>query len=151
MPAEWEPHQATWLAWPHAITTWPGCLDEAERAYREALALAPGVTRWTTAANVPGGDARSIEIDLELSAEGAGVATVVETCHGAPAVAWRRILRQIPAAELDRRFEQLYLGRIVAVADPERHAADAKQDNRADDQRQAACIRQAGQGHAARN
>lgn len=33
MPAEWEPHQATWLAWPHAITTWPGCLDAAEREF----------------------------------------------------------------------------------------------------------------------
>lgn len=24
MPAEWEPHEATWLAWPHEITDWPG-------------------------------------------------------------------------------------------------------------------------------
>jgi len=24
MPAEWEPHQATWLAWPHERTDWPG-------------------------------------------------------------------------------------------------------------------------------
>jgi len=23
MPAEWEPHQATWLSWPHNIETWP--------------------------------------------------------------------------------------------------------------------------------
>jgi len=33
MPAEWEPHAATWLAWPHAETTWPGCLDAAEREF----------------------------------------------------------------------------------------------------------------------
>lgn len=33
MPAEWEPHQATWLAWPHAVTTWPGCLEAAEREF----------------------------------------------------------------------------------------------------------------------
>jgi agmatine deiminase len=33
MPAEWEPHAATWLAWPHAETTWPGCLDVAEREF----------------------------------------------------------------------------------------------------------------------
>ena len=33
MPAEWEPHAATWLAWPHAVTTWPGCLEEAEREF----------------------------------------------------------------------------------------------------------------------
>jgi len=24
MPAEWEPHTATWLAWPHEKTDWPG-------------------------------------------------------------------------------------------------------------------------------
>ena len=24
MPAEWEPHTATWLAWPHNLDTWPG-------------------------------------------------------------------------------------------------------------------------------
>ena len=24
MPAEWEPHSATWLAWPHEKTDWPG-------------------------------------------------------------------------------------------------------------------------------
>src|SRR6266481_2781870 len=24
MPAEWEPHEATWLAWPHERSDWPG-------------------------------------------------------------------------------------------------------------------------------
>jgi len=24
MPAEWEPHEATWLSWPHNVETWPG-------------------------------------------------------------------------------------------------------------------------------
>jgi agmatine deiminase len=24
MPAEWEPHEATWIAWPHNIADWPG-------------------------------------------------------------------------------------------------------------------------------
>jgi agmatine deiminase len=37
MPAEWEPHAATWLAWPHAETTWPGCLAEAEREFETLL------------------------------------------------------------------------------------------------------------------
>ncbi len=31
-PAEWEPHRATWLAWPHNRETWPGRLDAAEEA-----------------------------------------------------------------------------------------------------------------------
>ncbi len=34
MPAEWEPHAAVWLAWPHAEDTWPGCLEAVERVFR---------------------------------------------------------------------------------------------------------------------
>ena len=33
MPAEWETHAATWLAWPHNPDTWPGCLEQAEREF----------------------------------------------------------------------------------------------------------------------
>jgi len=32
-PAEWEPHAATWLAWPHNPDTWPGRLAEAQAQY----------------------------------------------------------------------------------------------------------------------
>ena len=28
MPAEWAPHAATWLAWPHNAETWPGRLEK---------------------------------------------------------------------------------------------------------------------------
>ncbi len=43
MPAEWEPHQATWMSWPHNERTWPGCLEEAQAALTQAvIALAPG-------------------------------------------------------------------------------------------------------------
>ncbi|HVS33941.1 MAG TPA: agmatine deiminase family protein [Gemmataceae bacterium] len=24
MPAEWQPHAATWIAWPHQRDDWPG-------------------------------------------------------------------------------------------------------------------------------
>lgn len=33
MPAEWEPHEATWLAWPHNIETWPGKIDAIEQLW----------------------------------------------------------------------------------------------------------------------
>jgi agmatine deiminase len=33
MPAEWEPHQATWLTWPHCEATWPGKLASVIPAY----------------------------------------------------------------------------------------------------------------------
>jgi agmatine deiminase len=41
MPAEWAPHAATWLSWPHNRDTWPGCFDGVEPAMvRAAAALA---------------------------------------------------------------------------------------------------------------
>jgi agmatine deiminase len=42
MPAEWVPHEATWLSWPHNPDTWPGALAGAEAAMaRVVIALAP--------------------------------------------------------------------------------------------------------------
>lgn len=38
MPAELEPHAATWVAWPHNPETWPGCLPEAEAEFEAILA-----------------------------------------------------------------------------------------------------------------
>jgi len=32
MPAEWRPHQATWLSWPHNVETWPGKFETVEPA-----------------------------------------------------------------------------------------------------------------------
>ena len=37
MPAEWEPHAATWLAWPHHPTDWPGKLDTIRWVYTEIV------------------------------------------------------------------------------------------------------------------
>ncbi|MCP4908440.1 MAG: agmatine deiminase family protein [bacterium] len=36
-PAEWEPHRATWLSWPHASETWPGGLEVVEQAFCEIV------------------------------------------------------------------------------------------------------------------
>ncbi len=45
MPAEWEPHAATWLAWPHHPTDWPGKLDAIRWVYTEIVRrIAPGET-----------------------------------------------------------------------------------------------------------
>jgi agmatine deiminase len=32
MPAEWEPHEATWLSWPHNLDSWPGVFAGVEPA-----------------------------------------------------------------------------------------------------------------------
>ncbi len=43
MPAEWEPHEATWLTWPGNLITWPdGRLEIVERSYLQMMeALLP--------------------------------------------------------------------------------------------------------------
>jgi agmatine deiminase len=38
MPAEWEPHEATWLSWPHNPETWPGTLDRVSGIFAEIVA-----------------------------------------------------------------------------------------------------------------
>ena len=35
MPAEWEPHRATWISWPHFEPDWPGKLEPIQWVYGE--------------------------------------------------------------------------------------------------------------------
>ena len=37
MPAEWEPHRATWIAWPHHEPDWPGKLPVIPWVYAEIV------------------------------------------------------------------------------------------------------------------
>ena len=37
MPAEWEPHEATWLGWPHNASDWPGKLATIHWVYGEIV------------------------------------------------------------------------------------------------------------------
>src|SRR5258708_24163287 len=37
MPAEWESHEATWLAWPHERGDWPGKLAPIPWVYGEVV------------------------------------------------------------------------------------------------------------------
>lgn len=37
MPAEWEPHAATWLAWPHYEKDWPGKFEPIPWVYAEII------------------------------------------------------------------------------------------------------------------
>ena len=42
LPAEWEPHRATWLAWPHRRSDWPGRFEPIPWVYAEIVRrLAP--------------------------------------------------------------------------------------------------------------
>ncbi len=43
MPAEWEPHEATWITWPHALSDWPGKFAPIPWVYGEVVRqLVPG-------------------------------------------------------------------------------------------------------------
>lgn len=45
MPAEWEPHEATWIGWPHNKSDWPGKFAPIPWVYAEIVRhLAPGET-----------------------------------------------------------------------------------------------------------
>jgi agmatine deiminase len=45
MPAEWEPHEATWIGWPHNKTDWPGKFAAIPWVYGEIVRrLVPGET-----------------------------------------------------------------------------------------------------------
>src|SRR5204863_7967731 len=37
MPAEWEPHRATWVAWPHHAADWPGKFAAIPWVYAEII------------------------------------------------------------------------------------------------------------------
>ncbi len=37
MPAEWEPHEATWIGWPHNTTDWPGKMSAIQWVYGEIV------------------------------------------------------------------------------------------------------------------
>ncbi|MBA3313309.1 MAG: agmatine deiminase family protein [Planctomycetaceae bacterium] len=37
MPAEWEPHAATWLSWPHNENSWPGRFEIVEPVYAQMV------------------------------------------------------------------------------------------------------------------
>lgn len=41
-PAEWEPHEATWLSWPHNEEDWPGKFGPIDWAFAEIVRLVAG-------------------------------------------------------------------------------------------------------------
>src|SRR3984957_17442816 len=45
MPAEWEPHEATWLSWPHNRDDWPGRFAPIPWVYAEIVRKLSAVER----------------------------------------------------------------------------------------------------------
>ncbi len=60
-PAEWEPHEATWLAWPHEESDWPGKFDAIPWVYGEIVRWLARVERVRILA---GGDVRTAAAEV---------------------------------------------------------------------------------------
>jgi agmatine deiminase len=56
MPAEWEPHEATWLAWPHEKSDWPGKFAPIPWIYGEIVRLLTRVERVRILVDGPEGE-----------------------------------------------------------------------------------------------
>ena len=63
------------------------------------------------------GERHEVLADVQLGADGEARFEVVETFRGGGAIGWRGQLEEIPAAELERRFEQGYVARLVPGAE----------------------------------
>src|SRR2546427_6012079 len=61
LPAEWEPHEATWLGWPHNKTDWPGKFAPIPWVYAEIVRrIAPGESVRILASPKVQGQARKV-------------------------------------------------------------------------------------------
>jgi agmatine deiminase len=59
MPAEWEPHAATWLAWPHQRDDWPGKFPAIPWVYAEIVRHLSRCEEVRILVNGPGGERRA--------------------------------------------------------------------------------------------
>ena len=74
MPAEWEPHEATWIAWPHHEPDWPGKFEAIRWDYAEIVRALVGSER----------------VEILCANEGVQAdATEALTAHGVPSSAYR--------------------------------------------------------------
>ena len=62
MPAEWEPHTATWLAWPHNKSDWPGKFEPIPYVYAEIVRHLARVERVELIVNDEASELRAREV-----------------------------------------------------------------------------------------
>jgi len=62
MPGEWEPHAATWIAWPHNRTDWPGKFAPIPWVYAEIVRHLAGVERVSILVNDERAEAAAREV-----------------------------------------------------------------------------------------
>ncbi len=73
MPAEWEPHEATWLSWPHNLESWPGKFEPVPAAFAEIVA---GLCDYEEVRILAGSDELEASARAALRARGVEKASV---------------------------------------------------------------------------
>lgn len=73
MPAEWEPHEATWLAWPHEKTDWPSKFAPIPWVYGEIVRRLARVERVRILVNDGETQARARQVLRKCGADLAAV------------------------------------------------------------------------------
>ena len=73
MPAEWEPHEATWIAWPHNESDWPGKFECIPHIYAEIVRNLARVEKVHIIVNDAAAEKRARKVLKECGALGASV------------------------------------------------------------------------------
>ncbi len=62
MPGEWEPHEATWIAWPHNRSDWPGKFEAIPWIYAEVVRHLARVERVNILVNDEAGESKARQV-----------------------------------------------------------------------------------------
>jgi agmatine deiminase len=107
MPAEWEPHAATWLAWPHNQEDWPGKFEVIPAVFVE---IARHLSRVEKVRLIVDGEASEGRVKQLLEAGGADL-TSIDFFHAKTDRSWTRdflplfVKRQGEIAAVKFRFD----------------------------------------------
>jgi agmatine deiminase len=74
MPAEWVPHAATWIAWPHNAEDWPGKFQPIPWVYGEIVRYLAAVENVHILVNEPAAEKRARNLLARCGANLAGIA-----------------------------------------------------------------------------
>ncbi len=94
----------------------------------DGLVVGPRLERVEIPRGDDAQDRRVVTIEGELEADGSAHLRVVESYHGAGAIAWRENLEGIPAAVLEQRFEEMYAGQLFPSAELRSLEIDGRDD-----------------------
>ncbi len=73
MPAEWEAHEATWIAWPHNEEDWPGRFEPIPWVYGEIVRKLAAVERVRILVQDEEAEERARTVLMKVGAEMAAV------------------------------------------------------------------------------